>query len=163
MDVLHSGLIDLATHPIDLGLPPGLSRELLEVGIHGPLDERSGGTAVVSTGSKPCPASRDKPLPPPNALRRVDRGVVGSVALPDPRHDARPVRQPRADPRDDHQAHRHLPALPARRLEYCCGSGRYILEVGDVLQFVGEVAHDPGELISLPIQFLAVKSLSAAR
>ncbi len=47
------------------------------------------------------------------------------------------------------------------RMEYCCGSGRYLLEAGDALQFVGEVAHGPGELISLPIQFLAVKSLSA--
>jgi transcriptional regulator with XRE-family HTH domain len=45
------------------------------------------------------------------------------------------------------------------RMEYCCGGGRYVLEAGDSLQFVGEVAHGPGELISLPIQFLAVKSL----
>jgi transcriptional regulator with XRE-family HTH domain len=45
------------------------------------------------------------------------------------------------------------------RMEYCCGGGRYLLEAGDSLQFVGEVAHGPGELISLPIQFLAVKSL----
>jgi transcriptional regulator with XRE-family HTH domain len=47
------------------------------------------------------------------------------------------------------------------RMEYCCGSSRYLLEAGDALQFVGEVAHGPGELISLPIQFLAVKSLRA--
>ena len=47
------------------------------------------------------------------------------------------------------------------KMEYCCGSSRYVLEAGDALQFVGEVAHGPGELISLPIQFLAVKSLSA--
>lgn len=47
------------------------------------------------------------------------------------------------------------------KMEYCCGSGRYLLEAGDTLQFVGEVAHGPGELISLPIQFLAVKSLSS--
>jgi transcriptional regulator with XRE-family HTH domain len=45
------------------------------------------------------------------------------------------------------------------KMEYCCGDGRYLLEAGDSLQFVGEVAHGPGELISLPIQFLAVKSL----
>ncbi|MDN5859703.1 MAG: XRE family transcriptional regulator [Pseudonocardia sp.] len=45
------------------------------------------------------------------------------------------------------------------RMEYCCGNARYLLEPGDTLQFVGEVAHGPGELISLPIQFLAVKSL----
>ena len=47
------------------------------------------------------------------------------------------------------------------KMEYCCGSRRYVLEAGDALQFVGEVAHGPGELISLPIQFLAVKSLGA--
>ena len=47
------------------------------------------------------------------------------------------------------------------KMEYCCGGGRYLLEAGDSLQFVGEVAHGPGELISLPIQFLAVKSLGA--
>jgi transcriptional regulator with XRE-family HTH domain len=47
------------------------------------------------------------------------------------------------------------------KMEYCCGGGRYLLEAGDSLQFVGEVAHGPGELVSLPIQFLAVKSLGA--
>lgn len=47
------------------------------------------------------------------------------------------------------------------KMEYCCGGSRYLLEAGDALQFVGEVAHGPGELISLPIQFLAVKSLGA--
>ena len=47
------------------------------------------------------------------------------------------------------------------KMEYCCGGGRYLLEAGDSLQFVGEVPHGPGELISLPIQFLAVKSLGA--
>jgi transcriptional regulator with XRE-family HTH domain len=45
------------------------------------------------------------------------------------------------------------------RMEYVCGSGSYLLEAGDTLQFLGDVAHGPGELISLPIQFLAVKSL----
>jgi transcriptional regulator with XRE-family HTH domain len=49
----------------------------------------------------------------------------------------------------------------AGRMEYVCGGSRYILEAGDALQFVGEVAHGPGELISLPIQFLAVKSLGS--
>jgi transcriptional regulator with XRE-family HTH domain len=44
------------------------------------------------------------------------------------------------------------------KMEYCCGDRRYLLEAGDTLQFMGEVAHGPGELISLPIQFLAVKS-----
>jgi transcriptional regulator with XRE-family HTH domain len=48
------------------------------------------------------------------------------------------------------------------RMEYCCGSSRYLLEAGDALQFVGDVAHGPGELISLPIQFLAVKSLGGS-
>jgi transcriptional regulator with XRE-family HTH domain len=47
------------------------------------------------------------------------------------------------------------------RMEYVCGSSSYLLEAGDALQFVGDVAHGPGELISLPIQFLAVKSLDA--
>lgn len=45
------------------------------------------------------------------------------------------------------------------KMEYCCGNARYLLEPGDAIQFVGEVAHGPGELISLPIQFLAVKAL----
>ncbi len=44
------------------------------------------------------------------------------------------------------------------KMEYCYGTTRYLLEAGDTLQFVGEVAHGPGELISLPVQFLAVKS-----
>ena len=45
------------------------------------------------------------------------------------------------------------------KLEYSCGASRYLLEAGDTLQFPGDVAHGPGELISLPIQFLSVKSL----
>ena len=49
------------------------------------------------------------------------------------------------------------------RMEYCCGSSRYLLDAGDTLQFLGEVAHGPGELISLPIQFLSVKSLGGGR
>lgn len=47
----------------------------------------------------------------------------------------------------------------AGKMEYCYGGARYLLEPGDTLQFVGEVAHGPGELVSLPIQFLAVKGL----
>jgi transcriptional regulator with XRE-family HTH domain len=47
------------------------------------------------------------------------------------------------------------------KMEYCYGNARYVLEPGDTLQFVGEVAHGPGALISLPIQFLAVKSLGS--
>lgn len=45
------------------------------------------------------------------------------------------------------------------KMEYCYGSSRYLLEPGDTIQFVGEVMHGPGELISLPVQFLAVKSV----
>lgn len=45
------------------------------------------------------------------------------------------------------------------KMEYCYGSSRYVLEPGDSMQFVGEVMHGPGELITLPIQFLAVKSV----
>ncbi|MQA07732.1 MAG: helix-turn-helix domain-containing protein [Pseudonocardiaceae bacterium] len=46
------------------------------------------------------------------------------------------------------------------KMEYCYGSSRYLLEPGDAIQFVGEVMHGPGELISLPIQFLAIKSVT---
>ncbi|MGH3517453.1 MAG: helix-turn-helix domain-containing protein [Haloechinothrix sp.] len=46
------------------------------------------------------------------------------------------------------------------KMEYCYGSARYVLEPGDAIQFVGEVMHGPGELITLPIQFLAVKSVT---
>jgi len=51
--------------------------------------------------------------------------------------------------------------MVAGKMEYCCGGARYLLETGDTLQFVGEVPHGPGELVSLPIQFLAVKSLGS--
>ncbi|MFP5068686.1 helix-turn-helix domain-containing protein [Pseudonocardia nantongensis] len=44
------------------------------------------------------------------------------------------------------------------KMEYCYGGRRYLLEPGDTMQFVGEVMHGPGELISLPIQFLAIKA-----
>lgn len=47
------------------------------------------------------------------------------------------------------------------KMEYCYGNSRYLLEPGDAMQFVGEVMHGPGELVSLPIQFLAVKSVRA--
>jgi DNA-binding XRE family transcriptional regulator len=47
----------------------------------------------------------------------------------------------------------------AGKMEYAYGSARYLLEPGDTLQFVGEVMHGPAELISLPIQFLAVKAV----
>ncbi len=45
------------------------------------------------------------------------------------------------------------------KMEYSYGTARYVLEPGDAIQFVGEVMHGPSELISLPIQFLAIKSL----
>jgi transcriptional regulator with XRE-family HTH domain len=45
------------------------------------------------------------------------------------------------------------------RLEYLCGSSRYVLEPGDAMQFVGEVPHGPNALIELPIQFISVKSI----
>lgn len=45
------------------------------------------------------------------------------------------------------------------RMEYSYGGSRYLLEPGDVLQYVGEVMHGPTELISLPVQFLSVKSV----
>lgn len=48
----------------------------------------------------------------------------------------------------------------AGKMEYTCGGGRYLLEPGDALQFVGEALHGPAELISLPIQFLAIKSVN---
>ena len=48
------------------------------------------------------------------------------------------------------------------RLEYLCGSSRYVLEPGDALQFVGEVPHGPNALIELPIQFISVKSIQPA-
>ncbi|MGH3499349.1 MAG: helix-turn-helix domain-containing protein [Nocardioidaceae bacterium] len=46
------------------------------------------------------------------------------------------------------------------KMEYCYGSVRYLLEPGDAMQFVGEVMHGPGELVALPIQFLAIKSVT---
>jgi transcriptional regulator with XRE-family HTH domain len=47
----------------------------------------------------------------------------------------------------------------AGRIEYLCGSSRYLLEPGDAMQFVGEVPHGPCTLIELPIQFLSVKAI----
>lgn len=45
------------------------------------------------------------------------------------------------------------------KMEYSYGGARYVLEPGDTMQFVGEIMHGPSELISLPIQFLAIKAL----
>jgi transcriptional regulator with XRE-family HTH domain len=50
----------------------------------------------------------------------------------------------------------------AGRIEYLCGSSRYLLEPGDAMQFVGEVPHGPCTLIELPIQFLSVKAIQPA-
>jgi len=49
------------------------------------------------------------------------------------------------------------------KMEYCYGDKRHLLEPGDVIQFVGEVIHGPGELITLPIQFLAIKSVTPSQ
>ncbi len=46
------------------------------------------------------------------------------------------------------------------KMDYCYGDQRYLLEPGDAIQFVGEVIHGPGDLITLPIQFLAIKSVT---
>lgn len=48
------------------------------------------------------------------------------------------------------------------RMEYTYGSTGYLLEPGDALQFVGEVAHGPTELVELPIRFLSIKAISGA-
>lgn len=46
------------------------------------------------------------------------------------------------------------------RMEYGYGSSRYLLESGDALQFIGGVPHGPVSLVELPIQFLALKSIT---
>src|SRR6266566_6808923 len=46
------------------------------------------------------------------------------------------------------------------RIEYGYGSARYLLESGDVLQFIGGVPHGPAALVELPIQFLSIKSIT---
>ncbi len=42
-------------------------------------------------------------------------------------------------------------------VEYGLGSNRYVLRPGDTMQFRGEVAHGPTELIELPVRFLSLK------
>jgi transcriptional regulator with XRE-family HTH domain len=49
------------------------------------------------------------------------------------------------------------------RLEYCYGRRHVLLEPGDSLQLLGEVAHGPGKLVELPIQMLSVKAVSSER
>jgi transcriptional regulator with XRE-family HTH domain len=46
------------------------------------------------------------------------------------------------------------------RMEYGYGSSRYLLESGDILQFIGGVPHGPAALVELPIQFLSIKSIT---
>jgi transcriptional regulator with XRE-family HTH domain len=41
-------------------------------------------------------------------------------------------------------------------MEYGYGTQRYRMEPGDTLQFEGDIAHGPTELIALPIQFLSI-------
>jgi transcriptional regulator with XRE-family HTH domain len=41
-------------------------------------------------------------------------------------------------------------------MEYGYGTQRYVMEPGDTLQFEGEIAHGPTDLIKLPIQFLSI-------
>ncbi len=43
------------------------------------------------------------------------------------------------------------------KLEYGYGAKRYKLEPGSTMQFRGEVAHGPTQLIELPIRFLSIK------
>lgn len=42
-------------------------------------------------------------------------------------------------------------------MEYGYGSNRYVLQPGDTIQFRGDVAHGPTELVELPIRFLSLK------
>jgi transcriptional regulator with XRE-family HTH domain len=46
-------------------------------------------------------------------------------------------------------------------MEYGVGSGIYLLEPGDSLQFDGEVPHGPKALVRLPVQFLAIKAFGS--
>lgn len=50
----------------------------------------------------------------------------------------------------------------AGRMEYGYGTARYLLEPGDVMQFVGEVTHGPTSVLQLPAQFLSIKSVPVA-
>jgi transcriptional regulator with XRE-family HTH domain len=45
-------------------------------------------------------------------------------------------------------------------MEYGYGRQRYRMEPGDALQFEGEIAHGPTELVTLPIRFLSITSYS---
>lgn len=50
--------------------------------------------------------------------------------------------------------------MVAGRMEYAYGSSRFLLETGDALQFVGEVAHGPTAVLELPVQFLTIKTIA---
>jgi DNA-binding XRE family transcriptional regulator len=41
-------------------------------------------------------------------------------------------------------------------MEYGHGTGRYVLEQGDALQFTGEITHGPSRLLTLPIRFISI-------
>jgi DNA-binding XRE family transcriptional regulator len=43
-------------------------------------------------------------------------------------------------------------------MEYGYGRQRYRMEPGDTLQFEGDIAHGPTELVTLPIRFLSITS-----
>ena len=47
-------------------------------------------------------------------------------------------------------------------MEYGYGVARYRMERGDVLQFEGDIAHGPTQLVKLPISFLSVTVYSTA-
>jgi transcriptional regulator with XRE-family HTH domain/quercetin dioxygenase-like cupin family protein len=49
------------------------------------------------------------------------------------------------------------------KVEYGHGSGRYVLNPGDAIQFSGEVVHGPTELCELPIRFLCVIAYGSPR
>jgi transcriptional regulator with XRE-family HTH domain len=40
-------------------------------------------------------------------------------------------------------------------MEYSHGRGNYVMEVGDTLQFEGDVPHGPASLIRMPVKFLS--------
>ncbi len=48
--------------------------------------------------------------------------------------------------------------LLAGKMVYGVGGAEYLLEVGDALQFDGEVSHGPLRLLLLPTQFLSIKA-----
>ena len=47
-------------------------------------------------------------------------------------------------------------------LDYGYGGKAYRLEAGDTMQFHGEVAHGPVELVELPVRFMSIKVYPAS-